>query len=61
MVVKGVIRKVTFYTVQDWARMAKGPKYIKKAEEGIVKPQIEKAISEGNLKFAAPKAAQAVQ
>ncbi|MBI5550279.1 MAG: hypothetical protein HY911_02140 [Desulfobacterales bacterium] len=64
MVVKGVIRKVTFNTVQDWARMAKDPAYIKKAEGGIVKPEIEKAISEGSLKFAAsgaPTAAQTAQ
>ncbi len=61
MVVKGVIRKVTFNTVQDWSRMAKDPVYLKKADEGIVKPRIEKAISEGHLKFAAPEAAQAAQ
>ncbi len=61
MVVKGVIRKVTFNTVQDWARMAKDPVFLKKADEGIVKPQIETAIAEGHLKFAAPKAAQAAQ
>jgi hypothetical protein len=61
MAVKGVIRKVSFNTVQEWARMAKNQAYIKKAEEGIVKPQIDKAISEGRLKLAAPKAAQIAQ
>ncbi|MBI5896989.1 MAG: hypothetical protein HZB24_13635 [Desulfobacterales bacterium] len=61
MVVKGVIRKVSFNSVQDWARMAKDPKYIKKAEEGIVKPEIEKAISQGSLKFAASSSSRAAQ
>jgi hypothetical protein len=61
MVVKGVIRKVTFNSVQDWARMAKEPNFIKMAEQGIVKPEIEKAISQGSLKFAASGATGAAQ
>lgn len=60
-VVKGVIRKVTFDTVQNWARMAKDPKYTQLAEHGIVKPEIDMAISRGNLRFAASVRAGAAQ
>jgi len=51
-IVKGVIRKVSFNTVREWRRMAKEQKYIEAADKGIVKPDIDKAIAEGRLKFA---------
>jgi len=58
-VVNGVIRKVSFRSLKGLIRMAREPKYIQAAEKGIVKPDIEKAIAQGELKFAATAQPQA--
>lgn len=49
----GVIRKVSFNTTKNMIEMAKQKKYIEKAQTGVAKKDIEQAIKEGRIKFAA--------